>query len=84
MINLIQKFREKYKLEKDTYVTYTDASKMITGKSVGIEVVIGEEETAYKMSINPKCSVFTGEIIGIENALYNIVDKNIDRDILIY
>lgn len=56
---------------------------MQTGKIVGVGVVMGEEAIACEMSINAKCSVFTGEIIEIENALYTIVDKDIDKDVLI-
>lgn len=67
---LIQQFKEKYSLGQDTQVMYTDASKMKTDKSVGIDVIMREEDVAYEMSINSKCSVFTGEIVGIEHAIY--------------
>lgn len=64
-------------------MVYTNASKMEGGKSVGIGVVVGKEEIAYELSINPKYTVFSGELIAIENSLYNIFDKNVDKDVLI-
>lgn len=46
---------------------------------------MGSDDRAFEMSINKKCSVFTGELIGelIEHALYLIADKDIDRDVLL-
>lgn len=80
---LIEKFREKFKLRNDLKVIYTDASKIEGGISVGIGVVFDGEEIAYDLSINPKCTVFTGELIAIENALKKVADRRLDKDILI-
>lgn len=77
------RFKEKYQMDTDTLVIYTDASKQSTGKSVGVGVIVRSEGVGYKVSLNPKCSVFTGEIVGIEQALRLISDRDTDRDVLI-
>lgn len=53
------------------------------GRSVGIGVVFEGEEIAYEQSINPKGTVYSGELIAIENALYKIINKQVDSDLLI-
>lgn len=57
---------------------------MPTGRRVGIGVVMEGNDRAFEMNINNKCSVFTGEIIEIEHALYILLDKDINRDVLIF
>lgn len=66
---LVQKFIDKYELDKETQVVYIDASKVEGGKSVG--VVFEKEEIAYELSVNPKCTVFSEELMAIKNSLYN-------------
>lgn len=76
-------FKEKYQMDTDTIVIYTDASKQRAGKSVGVGVIVRSEGVGYEVSLNPKCSVFTGEIVGIEQALRLIADRDTDRDVLV-
>lgn len=43
-VEFIRRFKEKYKLEEDCGVIYTDASKIDNRRSVGIGIVIEGEE----------------------------------------
>lgn len=80
---LIQKYIDKYKLSAETQIYYTDGSKMENGESTGIGIVDQELEEGYQSSINPKCSIYTAELLGIEMALGLVLDKRVTEDILI-
>lgn len=64
-------------------VLYTVTSKIKENQSVSIGIVIHGEETAFSMSIDRRCSVFTGEILAIEKALGYIIENGWSKDILL-
>lgn len=82
---LIIRYKEKCKLEDDFGVIYTDASncKIKENRSVGIGIIIHGEETAFSLSIDERCSVFTGEILTVEKALGYILDNEWNKDVVI-
>lgn len=72
----IRRFKEKYKLENNLGIIYTDASKIKHKESTGIGLVVEGEEVAYNISIDNRCSVFTRELIAVEKATGFILDNN--------
>lgn len=80
---LMDKYREKYKLEDTNQIIFTDGSRQEGKKNTGIGIVLNDTEEAYKISLNKECSIFTAEAIAIEKALGIVQDLRIERDILI-
>lgn len=80
---LMDKYREKYKLEDTYQIIFTDGSRQEGKKSTGIGIVLDNTEEAYKISLNKECSIFTAEAVAIEKALGIVQDLRIERDILI-
>lgn len=79
----IRKYKEKYKLSDNTRVVYTDASKSLEGHSVGIAIVIPDQDQAYSLSINKRCSVYTGELLGVDKAIGYALDNAWTSDLII-
>lgn len=79
----LKKFKEKFKLRDSTKIMYTDASKSDESVSVGVAVVVWGEEIAYATSIDKRCSVYTGELLGIDKALEHALRSEWTDDILI-
>lgn len=71
----IRRYKEKYKLCENTRIIFTDASKSEDNISVGVAIVIVGEETAYSVSIDKRCSVYTGELLGVEEAIGYAIDN---------
>lgn len=65
---LIQQFCDKYKLSDFCRIIYTDGSKQLEGRSVGVDIVI-EPQEAYSISIDKRYSIYTAELLAIEKAL---------------
>lgn len=55
---LIEKFKEKFQMKEKCRIIYTDDSKQEENISTGVGIVIEEEEEAYKISIDKRCSVY--------------------------
>lgn len=79
----ILRFKEKYKLEEDCRIIFTNTSKIENKPSVGIGIAVLGEEEAYSMSIDNRCSVFMAELLAVEKALGFILDTDWTRDVLI-
>lgn len=80
---LLEKFIDGFSLEKNVEIFYTDGSKMENRNSVGVGIVKEESDMGYKMSINNKCSIYTAEVLAIENVLGLVLERQTNRDILI-
>lgn len=63
---------------------YTDASKSSDSLNVGIGIVIHEEDMAYSMTIDKRCSVFTAELLGLERAIGYAYDNEWMCDVVIF
>lgn len=55
----------------------------MNNKSVGIGIVIEEQEVAYSASMNENSSIFTAEAIAIKMALGSMIDLQENKDLLI-
>lgn len=80
---LLKHFKEKYDLDEEYEVIYTDGSFKKGRKSTGIGTVREDSETTYNISINPKCSSYSAEVIAIEKTISMAIELGWDRDILI-
>lgn len=80
---LLEEFRQEYKLREDFLVIYTDGSKQEGKKSTGVGIAIEGKEVAYKISINKICSIFTAEAIGVEKAIGYVQENNVKTDVVI-
>lgn len=76
-------YKTKYNLAEDYKIIYTDGSKKVNSKSVGIGIVIEEQEIAYNISIDKNSSIFTAEAMAIKMALDCIIDLKENKDILV-
>lgn len=87
---LFEKVQEKYHLENNARIIYTDGSKKKKGTATGASIVIEEQEIAYmhnyhNISMASECSIFTAEAFAIKAAL-EIMYKETDhsyKDIVI-
>lgn len=80
---LLGKFIDEFRLEKNVEIFYTDGSKQENRNSVGVGIVKEESDMGYKMSINNKCSIYTAEALAIEKVLGLVLETQESRDILI-
>lgn len=75
---LMEKIQERYQLNKNLTIIYTDGSKKKKGISTGASIVMEEQEIVYNMSMTKKCSTFTAEAFAIRTELkiiYNDVNN---------
>lgn len=79
----ILRFKEKFKLEENLAVIFTDASKIENNPSAGIDIVISGKDEAFSLSIDNRCFIFTAELIAVEKALGYILDNGWTNDVLI-
>lgn len=80
---LINKFKEKYQMDDDCKVIFTDGSKQNNNLSAGIRIVIEGKEIAYNISIDKRCSIYTAELLAIEKAMDYVEEIGWEEDILI-
>lgn len=80
---LLEIFINKFNLENNVEIFYTDGSKQEDRNSVGIGIVKEDSDTGYQISINNKCSIYTAEAIAIEKILGMAIEKQMSKDILI-
>lgn len=66
---IIKNLHNKYDLDVNSIIMYTDGSKRIEGKAVGVGSVRTDHETGYNLSIDKECSIFTAEALRISEAL---------------
>lgn len=79
---LVDNYIEKYDLNKNCEIIYTDESKQEGKENVGIEIVVSPDK-GYSMTIDGSCSIYTAESLAIEKAIGIIEEQNINRDILV-
>lgn len=80
---LLEKYKEKFKLDNDYVIIYTDGLVTKTRINTGIGIAMEDSDIGYKISINKKCSIFTAEVIAIEKALGYAQEQIENKDILI-
>lgn len=66
---LLERIQDKYSLEDNARIIYTDGSKKKKGIATGASIVIEEQEIAYNISMAKECSIFTAEAFAIKAAL---------------
>lgn len=59
---LIETFRNKYEIELDYKIIYTNGSVQKNKKSTRVGIVIDESETHFGININNKYSIYCGNI----------------------
>lgn len=79
----LKKFKEKFKLNKETGIIFTDGPRQIGNISTGLDFVIVGKEIAYSLSIDSRCSIFTAELMAVEKACGFIIENDWRKDVLI-
>lgn len=60
----ILRFKEKFKLEENLAVIFTDASKIENNPSAGIDIVISGKDEAFSLSRQPLLHIYGGAYSG--------------------
>lgn len=79
---LVDNYIEKYDLNKNCEIIYTDESKQERKENIGIEIVVSSDK-GYNMTIDGSCSIYTAASLAIEKAIGIIEEQNINKDILV-
>ncbi|RLU27170.1 hypothetical protein DMN91_000969 [Ooceraea biroi] len=80
---MLRRFKDKFELEDNYIVIYTDGSKQKEKKSVGVGITREDSDIGYQMSINRNCSIFTAEAVAVEKAIGFLQENGDNKDVLI-
>lgn len=80
---IVNEFRNKYNLDNNCYIIFTDGSKKSDSQVTGCAFYVYNEETGYRVGLYDKCRVFTAEACAISESLKWCSLRDVREDILI-
>lgn len=80
---MINNIINKFTLQPNTEIIYTDGSKIKGGKSVGAGIYLEKSQLAFGISMSTICSIFTAELVAIQAALWYSRNLEHKQDIII-
>lgn len=81
--SIVDSYRKKYQLDKQSYVIYTDGSRTKGSLSTGNAFYVDALEVGFYVSIDNHCNSYTAEACAISEALKWCKMREVSEDILV-